>query len=241
MQASGAAGGLHRGRQANRTPWYIRRVLSTTFLAGSTGSGRRAVKLSTGVLLIVTVVISFAVAVVTFVVVDRYMSPDIVVAPPAAHEITVAVTGAVATPGTVTVPGTARLQHVIEAAGGLSADADITSLNMAGRVGDGEHVVIPKLPGSNDRLDVPEPTVTGPGTNQEPPASSPELNSLLDLNTASRSDLEALPGIGPVLAERIVAYRTQQGPFSSIEELEEIEGISTRTVEELRPLVTVGG
>lgn len=198
-------------------------------------------KLSTGVLLIVTVVISFAVAVVTFVLVDRYLSPETVVSPPEARDITVAVTGAIATPGTVTVPGTSRLQHVIEAAGGLTIRADVTSLNMAARVGDGEHIVIPELPDRDERLAGEEPAITREETPPVTKASSPGTEALLDLNTASQSELEALPGVGPVLAERIVAYRAEQGPFSSIEELEEVEGISTRTIEALRPLVTIGG
>ncbi|HEV2066449.1 MAG TPA: ComEA family DNA-binding protein [Thermomicrobiales bacterium] len=197
-------------------------------------------KPSTGVLLIVTAVVSVAVAIVTFVAVDRFMSPEIVVTPPEPHEITVAVTGAVATPGTVTVPGTARLQHVIEAAGGLTPSADVTSLNMAARVGDGEHVVIPELPDPGERFAIEEPTVARAGAEPGTRASSPEPEVLVDLNNASHSELEALPGIGPVLAERILAYRAEQGPFSSVEELEEVEGISTRTIEEIRPLVTIG-
>lgn len=197
-------------------------------------------KPSTGVLLIVTAVVSFAVAIVTFVAVDRFMSPEIVVTPAEARDITVAITGAVSTPGTITVPGTARLQHVIEAAGGLTAGADVTSLNMAARIGDGEHVVIPELPDPEERFAAEEPTVPRAVADPATRASSPETRALLNLNAASQSELEALPGIGPVLAERILAYREEQGPFSSIEELEEVEGISTRTIEEIRPLVTIG-
>jgi len=93
------------------------------------------------------------------------MSPDIVVTPPEARQtearqITVAVTGAVATPGTVTVPGNARLQQVTDAAGGLTSDADVTSLNMAARVGDGEHIVIPELSASKELQTVEEPPAT---------------------------------------------------------------------------------
>ena len=63
----------------------------------------------------------------------------------------------------------------------------------------------------------------------------------IDINVASAADLDALPGIGPVLAERIVALRSERGSFRSVEELEQVQGISARMVDEIRPLVTVGG
>lgn len=203
-------------------------------------------KFSFGGLLVVAVVLSFAVAIVTFVAVDRFMQPDITVVPPEPRDITVEVTGGVATPGVVTVPESGRLQHVVDAAGGFAPDADVTSLNMAARVGDGEEIVIPVIQHNEP---VPEPTSATPvPTESDMPAgdadvpddaSPPPSDAVLNLNTASAAELEELPRIGPVLAERIVAFRTSNGPFTSLEQLVEVDGISTATLEELRPFLTV--
>lgn len=202
-------------------------------------------KFSFGGLLVAAVVLSFAVAIVTFVAVDRFMQPDITVVPPEPRDITVEVTGGVATPGVVTVPESGRLQHVIDAAGGFAPDADVTSLNMAARVGDGEEIVIPVI--QHDEP-VPEPASTSASMEDETPAddsdvpddaSPPPSEAVLNLNTASAAELEELPRIGPVLAERIVAFRTRNGPFTSLEQLVEVDGISTATLEELRPFLTV--
>ncbi len=198
-------------------------------------------KHSSGVLLVAAVVISFAVAVVTFVTIDRFMAPDIGVAPPPAREITVAVTGSVARPGVVTVPASARLQHVVDAAGGLLPDADVSSLNMAGRVGDGEQIVIPGLGTGDSSLDPDDAEGESRSSGESPEVTLPSPAALLDLNTATATELETLPGIGPVLARRIVAYRTEHGPFTDAEQLVEIEGISTTTLEELLPFITVDG
>ncbi len=195
-------------------------------------------KHSSSVLLVAAVVISFAVAVVTFVTIDRFMAPDIGVAPSSARNITVAVTGSVARPGVVTVPASARLQHVVDAAGGLLPDADVSWLNMAGRVGDGEQIVIPSL-GTEDASHEPiDAERESERTGEAPRATPPSNPALLDLNTATATELETLSGIGPVLAQRIVAYRTQHGPFTDAEQLVEIEGISTATLEELLPFIS---
>lgn len=213
---------------------------------GVAESEHRPVKLSAGVVLVAAVVISFAVAVVTFVAVDRFMQPDIVVAPPDPRDITVEVTGGVATPGVVTVPDSSRLQQVVDAAGGFAPNADVTSLNMASRIGDGEEIVIPVIEGDEAGVKPPaaaDPAGDAPDAPDVTPASSSLAPSggLLDLNAASQVELEALPGIGPVLAERIITYRTENGPFTSVEQLEDVEGISSSTVEELRPFITVDG
>lgn len=194
-------------------------------------------------LLLAAIVIGFAVAVVTFVAVDRFMQPEIIVGPPQPRDITVEVTGGVATPGVVTVPDSGRLQHVVDAAGGFAPDADVTSLNMAARVGDGEEIVIPviddDLAAGVTSTSIPTSTEEDAPADAPATASSPPSDGLLNLNTASQAELEELPGIGPVLAERIVTYRTENGPFSSVEQLVEIDGISTATLEELRPFIAV--
>lgn len=141
----------------------------------------------------------------------------------------VAINGAVATPGIVKVPQGARLSEVAEAAGGFSDTADFSELNLAGRVGDGESITIPSVG------EAVEAANNSPGSE-----SSGTSGGSMDINTATAQELEELPGIGEVLALRIVEYRTTNGPFSSVEELASIDGISAGMVEDLRPLVTVG-
>lgn len=191
-------------------------------------------------------VIGFAVAVVTFVAVDRFMQPELVVGPLEARELTLEIAGGVATPGIVTVPDSSRLQQAVDAAGGLAPNADVSALNMAGRVSDGEQIVIPVI--EPDVAAVPSSSAASGSTGDETPADAPTApgdaplaapNAPVNVNTASQAELEALPRIGAVLAGRIIAYRTENGPFTSVDELAEIDGISMSTLEELRPLITV--
>lgn len=146
---------------------------------------------------------------------DRFRPVSITISTLPDERISVVVEGAVATPGLVELPAGSRLQHAIDAAGGLADDADVSNLNMAARLGDGETVSIPTQ-------------------------SESSISGLLNINSASVSQLEALPGIGDVIAQRIVDYRNINGPFTSIDELVNVSGISPSMVEELRPFITVG-
>jgi competence protein ComEA len=136
----------------------------------------------------------------------------------------VSMAGAVATPGIVVVGPESRLADAVAAAGGLRDDADVSGLNLAGRVGDGEHIVIPVVAGVNTT-----PTGTEARIDSGP----------IDINVATAAELETLPGIGEVLAARIVTYRETHGPFATIDDLTQVEGISTGLLDDLRPLVRV--
>jgi competence protein ComEA len=130
-------------------------------------------------------------------------------APAAASQETVMVhvVGQVHRAGVVAVPGGSRVVDALEAVGGPTADADLTTVNLARLVRDGEQIRV-GLP--------PDPSVAqGSGGGGAP----------LDLNAASAAELEELPGVGPVLADRIVAYRDESGPFRSVEQLIEVPGI----------------
>lgn len=144
--------------------------------------------------------------------------------------ITVHMDGAVLHPGTVNLPAGARLDEAIEAAGGLTADADVTRLFLAARVGDGEQIVIPRRESTSG---------ASSGSSGSPGTAEPAIGKL-NINTATAGQLQELPGVGPVLAERIVAYRDQHGPFASVDDLDNVEGIGPSLLEKLRPLVTVG-
>lgn len=141
--------------------------------------------------------------------------------------IEVHVLGQVAHPGVVTVAPDARVQDVVRAAGGLLDSADLTRVNLARHVQDGEQIVVPR-PGQ-EVTTAPGPAPAGSGTGT---ASAP-----VDLNTADASALDALPGVGPVLAARIVQYRESNGPFRSVDQLDEVSGIGAKLMEQLRPLV----
>ncbi len=141
---------------------------------------------------------------------------------PASGPVVVSVVGAVAAPGLVTLPPGARVADALAAAGGLLPDADPVSVNAAAVLVDGEQIVVAR-PGE-------APAAGGAG----PAAGGP-----LDLNAATVADLDALPGIGPVLAQRIVDHRTSQGPFTSVEQLDDVDGIGPAIYADLQDRVTV--
>jgi len=162
------------------------------------------------------------------ILVDWRQSPELDVRMVPAAPVTVSIAGSVATPGMYTLPANARLHDVIVAAGGLRDDADMSGANPAARVGDGELIHIPSSqPAGND----------GTAGSNNPDTGS----GLINLNTATLEQLDTLPGIGPVLAGRIIDYRNLHGRFSTIDQLLEVEGISRSTIEGLRDLVTVSG
>jgi competence protein ComEA len=141
--------------------------------------------------------------------------------------VVVSVVGSVAQPGLVTLPSGARVAAALEAAGGLLPEADPASLNLAAVVTDGQQIVV-GVPGA---VAAAGPVGDASGTGAAPGAR-------LNLNTASAAELDALPGVGPVLAQRIVDHR-KQGPFTSVDQLDDVPGIGPARAAELAELVTV--
>lgn len=135
--------------------------------------------------------------------------------------LVVHVAGAVAKPGLYELPEGSRVADAIEAAGGAADGAGLDLLNLAAVVADGEKIFVPK-----------------PGQAASPGGGA-EQQGKISLNAATAEELEELPGIGPVFAERIVQYRQQHGGFTSVEQLLEIEGIGPKRYESLKDLVTV--
>jgi competence protein ComEA len=143
------------------------------------------------------------------------------------------VLGAVNAPGLVEVTPGARVADALAQAGGLAADADPAELNLAAVLQDGAQVVI------GTSADPMGEVRTGSGS---PGASGSEAGSeypLVDLNTATQAQLETLPGVGPVTAQAILAWRAQHGRFTTTEELQEIDGIGAKTYAQLAPRVRV--
>ena len=160
---------------------------------------------------------------------------------PTDGEVTVSVVGLVHQPGLVTLGAGARIADALSAAGGPLDGADLVGLNMARRVGDGEQIVV----GLSSPLGAPPAmgsSITSPtGAAPSPPAgekgSAP--GELVDLNTATVEQLDALPGVGPVTAAAIVAWRDANGSFAGVDQLGEVEGIGPARLEKLRGLVRV--
>jgi competence protein ComEA len=149
--------------------------------------------------------------------------PGAPVAPTPATEVVVAVAGEVARPGLVRLSAGSRVDDAVRAAGGVVAGADVGLLNLARKLVDGEQVLV--------GVDAP------PGT--APAAAAAPAGGPVDLNTATVADLDALPGIGPVLAQRIVDWRTEHGRFASVEQLREVTGIGESKYADLEAEVAV--
>lgn len=139
--------------------------------------------------------------------------------------VVVHVAGRVKRPGVVRVETGARVLEAVEMAGGTRAGADLASVNLARVLVDGEQIIIPARAAQ-------KPLVAGP-----PPGASGSSPAIVKLSTATPVELESLPGVGPVLAERIVAWREANGGFTTVEQLEQVSGIGPSILEQLRPLV----
>lgn len=150
-------------------------------------------------------------------------------------EVVVDVAGAVERPGVVTLPVGARVVDAIAAAGGALPDADLARLNLARVLVDGEQVVVTT---PDDPLPVPPASGQAPGGSGADGDAGGGAAGLVNLNTADEAALDALPGIGPVLAARVLEHRTAH-PFASVEDLEDVPGIGPALMAELRTLVTV--
>jgi competence protein ComEA len=148
-------------------------------------------------------------------------------AAPSAGPVVVSVVGQVVAPGLVTLPAGSRVADALLAVGGLLPEADPGSVNGAALLTDGEQIAV-GVPGA-----AAPPGVAG-GT-----GGGAANGGLLDLNTATVGDLDALPGIGPVLAQRIVDHRSARGAFTSVEQLDDVPGIGPAIYAELSGQVTV--
>ena len=134
------------------------------------------------------------------------------------------VVGAVRRPGVYRVPQDARVEDVIELAGGLSRKADRALVNLAAPVSDGQQVLVPA------RVATPAAASGGAAAGGGPAGP-------VHLNSATLEQLDSLPGVGPVTAQKILDHRQQHGAFTSVDDLDAIPGIGPARLEQLRPLV----
>jgi competence protein ComEA len=150
--------------------------------------------------------------------------------------VIVHVAGKVRHPGVVTLPGGARVIDAIKAAGGPRRGAGTGALNLARPVVDGEQILVGVRGAPAPAVPVP-PGGTGGSAPGGAPGGAP--GTRLDLNTATAEQLDQLPGVGPVLAQRIVDYRNQHGGYRSVDQLQEVTGIGERKFADIKDLVRV--
>jgi len=148
--------------------------------------------------------------------------PVVAADPVGSAGVTVHVSGAVGAPGLVAVPHGSRVADAIAAAGGLLPTADVSVLNLAAPVGDGEQIRVGDASVASDQLQ----------------AGSPD-DGRVHINTADATTLQLLPGVGPVLADRIIAYRDSDGPFTTVEDLLDVPGIGEGKLAALRDVVAI--
>lgn len=149
---------------------------------------------------------------------------------PTERPIVVHITGAVPRPGVYALAQGSRVQDAISATGGFLADAERTGINLARILEDGEQLDIPYVEGASPVIGTEIPATSAPSSSAE----------LIDINTASQSELESLPGIGPTTARKIIEYREQNGPFVSTQDIINVSGIGPGTYERIKDLITVG-
>jgi competence protein ComEA len=174
--------------------------------------------------------IAMIVAVVaSFIISGRANDGDVVIiSDPAAFEIAVEVRGAIRSPGVYRLSQDARLDDLLTAAGGVTSDADLAPHNLARRLFDAEVVVIERIGSATPIVAV--------ATEAPPQSNSYQIN----INTATSAELETLPGIGPVLAQRIIDDRTANGPYRNVADLTRVSGISENLIDDIQTQITVG-
>lgn len=151
-------------------------------------------------------------------------------------EVVVHVVGAVRRPGLVHLPAGSRVADAVDAAGGATSKAQLASVNLARVLVDGEQLIVQRRGGSM-LLGAPAAATAAGASGGAATSASP--TAPVDVNTATLEQLDGLPGIGPVLAQRILDWRAANGRFSTVDELGEVSGIGEATLSDLRPLVRV--
>lgn len=152
---------------------------------------------------------------------------DPIVARPPPGDAVVYVTGAVRRPGVYRLRAGARVQDAVRRAGGVASGADASAVNLAAKVADGQQILVPR--------EVPRGAVAGvAGT---PAGSAAPASGPISLNSATAEQLDTLDGVGPATAAKIIAWRTANGGFASVDDLAQVPGIGPKKLEALRPQV----
>jgi len=193
---------------------------------------------------ILVVLVTLALAGAVFILSRRPEPPQVVIVPPEPTStpvpvptptpapLRIYVCGAVAHPDVYLLPAGALVKDALIAAGGATAEADLTRINLALEVSDQQQIYVPRQ--GEEQPPIPPPTA--PQTSSQAGGGG----GLVNLNTATVEELDALPGIGPTYARRIIEYRETHGSFQSIEEIMQVKGIGQATFEKIKDLITTG-
>lgn len=162
--------------------------------------------------------------------------------PPTPAPVRVHVIGAVTLPGIYSLPTDSRVEDAIEAAAGLLPEADTQALNLAAFLQDGQQIFVPaRAPTTAPAIPLTTPGPDSPPSQiLPPPPAVSTAASLVNINTATLEELDTLPGVGPVTAEKIIAHRQANGPFATIEAIMDVSGIGPVKFEAMRDLITIG-
>ena len=152
--------------------------------------------------------------------------------PVAAQEVLVHVAGKVKKPGVVRLDADSRVEDAINAAGGVLPNTDVSTLNLARKVNDGEQILVGVEGADSSVNGETEGTAAAGGE----PAGG---NGKISINQATKEQLEKLPGVGESLAERIIAYRQEQGKFQSVEDLKNVSGIGEKKYAALAGMISL--
>lgn len=159
------------------------------------------------------------------------------------EKIVVYIIGSVQNPGIVELNVDSRVSDAVEASGGLLEDADVSKINLAYKLEDGQKITIPSINDKTDEDSSYEDYISNdPGNmiSQNPSSSTSESNTQkVNINTATQTQLETLPGIGPSTASKIISYRNENGKFKSIEDIKNVSGIGDSKFENIKTNICV--
>jgi competence protein ComEA len=166
-------------------------------------------------------------------------SAEAAASPSAAPDVLVYVCGAVRSPGVVHLPAGARVADALEQAGGATPKAELSAVNLAAKVTDGQQIVVPERGTTAPAAAAAGATAGGAATSAGSGAAAAVPGALVNINTASLAELDTLQGVGPSTAQKIIDYRTSSGGFKTIDDIKNVPGIGDAKFAALKDFITV--